>query len=191
MFSAHTLAKRGLEVAHGLSQQQDGNAKPQINPISGLIFLLTLAAFFLLLGAMSYTYGHLIPILAMVESSSSTAYIPIQTVEPVDDDAPPAYTEDGVPKPIPPEANLIRTRPVTTSIRATILHLRAKAGFWSRFRGLSVYLIWNFARSVFVGILSAVSDSPFAVIFAAILAEIALVSYPVLLETLSYSEILC
>jgi len=164
-----------MEVAHSLVMKRSDDEPDvhQIPPMAALIFLLTCAIFFVLLAAISYTYGHLITTLCMVESPSSNAYVPIESVEPADD-APPAYTEDGVPKPIDTEVNLVRTQPITASLRATVLHLRARAGFWSRFRGLSVYLVWNFARSVIVGILSAASSNPFLMIFASIVAEIAL-----------------
>lgn len=149
---------------------------PEISPLAALIFVLTVTAFAVLFAAISYTYGHLITTLCMVESASSQAYVPIESVEPADD-APPAYTEDGVPKPTDPEHHIIRTQPITASLRTTVEHLKARAGFWSRFRGLGVYFVWNFARSFVVGLLTATSQNPFIAIIAAIVAEVALVSY--------------
>lgn len=183
MISSESIARRGIEVSSVLlrkrqSEEQDPDV-PQIPPMAAFVFTLTVLTFTLLLAAFSYTYGHVITTLCMVESSSSQAYVPIETVEPADD-APPAYTEDGVPKPADPEINIVRTQPITSSLRETILHLRAQAGFWSRFRGLSVYFVWNFARSLFVAIFSAASHNPFVAIFAAIVAEVALVRSPVL-----------
>lgn len=178
MTLAHDFAKRGVEVVHSYASKRQEGDEPdvhQIPPLAALIFLLTVAGFFTLLAAISYTYGHLITTLCMVESSSSTAYVPINVVEPADD-APPAYTEDGSPKPVDAEVNLVRTKPITASLRETVLHLRIRAGFWSRFRGLSVYIIWNFARAFFVGIFSSASSNPFMAILAGIVAEIALVS---------------
>lgn len=173
-----SFTKRGFEVAHKLVSRraEDEPEVPQIPPLAALIFVLTLVAFFVVLFAISYTYGHLITTLCMVESASSTAYVPITTVEPTDD-APPAYSEDGTPKPVDEEDNLVHTKPITASLRDTVQHLKAKAGFWSRFRGLQVYVVWNFARSLLVGIFSATSHNPFVVIGASILAEIALVSF--------------
>ena len=176
MIPGHAFAKRGIEMAQALSvkRQTDEPDVHQIPPLAALIFVLTCLAFGLLLAAISYTYGHLITTLCMVESSSSNAYVPIGTVEP-SEDSPPAYTEDGAPKPDDVEVNLVRTQPITASLRTTILHLRARAGFWSRFRGLSVYVVWNFTRSIVVGMLSSASSNPFVMIIAAIIAEIALV----------------
>lgn len=178
MISAEAIGRRGIEVSNVLlkkrqSEEQDPDV-PQIPPMAALIFILTVTVFTVLLAAFSYTYGHVITTLCMVETSSSQAYVPIETVEPTDD-APPAYTEDGVPKPADPEINIVRTQPITSSLRGTIQHLRAHAGFWSRFRGLAVYFVWNFARSVVVAIFSAASHNPFISIVAAIIAEVALV----------------
>lgn len=38
--------------------------------------------------------------------------------------------------------------PITNQLRTTIAHLRSRAGFWSRFRGFSVYLLYGIARGV-------------------------------------------
>lgn len=172
------LGGMGIKMTNVLlrkRQSDEPNTEPaHIPPMAALVFLLTVAAAMLVIAAISYTYGHVITTLCMIESSSSNAYVPIESVEPADD-APPAYTEDGVPKPADPEMNIVRTRPITTSLRATVEHLRAQGGFWSRFRGLGVYFVWNFARSIVVGIFSAVSHNPFVTILAAIIAEVALV----------------
>lgn len=178
MISYESIARRGIDVSNVLlqkrqSEEQDPDV-PDIPPMAATVFILTVMAFTILLAALSYTYGHVVTTLCMVESSSSQAYVPVETVEPADD-APPAYTEDGAPKPADPEMNIVRTQPTTSSLRATILHLRAQAGFWSRFRGLAVYFVWNFARSFVVAIFSAASHNPFVAIFAAIVAEVALV----------------
>lgn len=177
MTATHTLLKRSIDAAYTLAEitrRDDEPRSHRIPPVAALIFLLTCAGFFAILFAVTYTYGHLIPTLCMVESASSNAYVPIESVEPADD-APPAYSEDSVPKPTDLEVNLVRTQPITASLRGTVSHLKAKAGFWSRFRGLSVYLVWNFVRSIIIGMLSATSNSAFLLIFAAVLAEVALV----------------
>lgn len=177
MTLSYNIAKRGIEAVHGYTKnsQNDGPEEHQIPALGAFIFFLTLMFFFFLMGAITYTYGHLITTLCMVESSSSQAYVPIGSVEPADD-APPAYTEDGLPKPADAEINLVRTEPITASLRTTIVHLKARAGFWSRFRGLGVYLVWNVGRGFITGIISAGSRNPFFTIIASILAEVALVS---------------
>lgn len=176
MLPVHEFAKRGVEVVHGLAVRasDDKPETPQINPVSALILVLTVAGFFVFLVGLGYTYGHLITTLCMVESSSSQTYVPIESVEPTED-APPAYTEDGMPKPVDPELNIIRTQPVTASLRATVSHLQARAGFWSRFRGFGAYFSWNFARNMLVSILTLGSRNPLLMILITIVAEVALV----------------
>lgn len=175
---AENLPEMGIQMTNVLLRKRQSNEPDpdvaHVPPMAAFIFLVTVAAGMLLIAAMSYTYGHVITTLCMIESSSSNAYVPIESVEPAND-APPAYTEDGVPKPTDPEINIVRTRPITTSLRATVEHLRAHGGFWSRFRGLAVYFVWNFARSFVVAIFSAASHNPFTTIVAAIIAEVALV----------------
>lgn len=178
MISSESIARRGLELSNALlkrrpSEEQDPDV-PQIPPMAAVVFFVTVTVFAVLLAAFSYTYGHVITTLCMIETSSSQAYVPIESVEPADD-APPAYTEDGIPKPADPEINIVRTQPITSSLRGTIQHLRERAGFWSRFRGLACYFVWNFARSAVVAIFSAASHNPFVTIVMAIVAEIALV----------------
>lgn len=171
------MARWEGEFSNVLRKRQTDHPNPDatIPPLGAFILILTFLFFSLLLGAISYTYGHVVTTLCMIESSSSNAYVPIEPVEPADD-APPAYTEDGAPKPLDAEMNIIRTKPLTTSLRATVQHLQSRGGFRSRFRGLACYFVWNFARSVVVAILSAASHNPFVTIVAAILAEVALVS---------------
>lgn len=38
------------------------------------------------------------------------------------------------------------------------MHLRARAGYWSRFRGLGLFVAWSFVRSFIVGILGGASS---------------------------------
>lgn len=51
-------------------------------------------------------------------------------------------------------------KPITSKLRTTIKHLRSRAGFWSRFRGLSMYIAMNMARS-FLSALAPVSTTSF------------------------------
>lgn len=37
-------------------------------------------------------------------------------------------------------------QPITSKLRTTIAHLRSRAGFWSRFRGFSLYFVYGIAR---------------------------------------------
>lgn len=118
----------------------------------------------------------------MIESSETEAYVPVSNIEPTD---PPAYSATTAPKPPngtpenvegdaetdEPEVLLVRNKPITESLRQTILHLRTRAGYWSRFRGLSMYLVWNFAGGILISILSGASGVRIYVALAAIVAE--------------------
>lgn len=44
----------------------------------------------------------------------------------------------------------MKPQPITAKIRTTIRHLRARAGYWSRFRGLSLYLCYSVVRSLVI-----------------------------------------
>lgn len=154
------LAKEG--------QPGDDHGKP-INPLAMIVIVLTFLAFLMLMFTISYTYGHLIPTLCMIETPSPQAYVPVSAT--ADFDAPPAY--DGTPKPDDQDAEvlLVQKKPITSSIRATILHLRERGGYWSRFRGLSVFLVWNFVRSLITNIIGAPFMHPIGFAVAAIIAE--------------------
>lgn len=163
-----------FDVRATITNGDGDNETVQVSPFAFMIFLLTVVVFALTIAAISYTYGHLITTLCMVESPSTQTYVPIGNVDP-DAEEPPAYSEDGAPKPLDSETGIVRTVPLTSSLRMTVTHLRAKAGFWSRFRGLGVYICWNILRAIVVGIFSAIFNNFFMLSLAAILAEVALV----------------
>lgn len=80
-----------------------------------------------------YTYGMLVPTLAAIEDSNPDIFVRIDT-------------DQDPTKPIDPadaDAELVVTppRPVTSKLRTTIKHLRARAGFWSRFRGFAMFIV--------------------------------------------------
>lgn len=114
----------------------------------------------------------------MVETPETTAYVPVDSIEPAD---PPPY--DAAPKPMDedendPEILLVQNKPVTASLRATILHLRAKAGYFSRFRGLTMYMVWNITvciiAGIIVGMFSPITRNRFAVALVIILTQVLL-----------------
>lgn len=114
----------------------------------------------------------------MVESPETTAYVPVDSIEPID---PPAY--DASPKPADeqgysdPEILLVQNKPVTSSLRQTVLHLRARAGYWSRFRGLTMYLIWNMAAGLIVGLFTPITRNRLALGLVTIVTEVLLSRY--------------
>jgi formate/nitrite transporter FocA (FNT family) len=161
----HALVSRGAELVRLTSD--DDEPKP-MNPLALLVIALTFLVFLAVMSLISYTYGHVIPTLCMIETPSAQAYVPVNTVL---SDAPPAYDEG--PKPDDEEADivLVQNKPITSSIRGTIAHLRAKAGWKSRFRGLSVFMVWNFCRSLITNIIGGAFMHPVAFAAAAIIAE--------------------
>ncbi|KIW66287.1 hypothetical protein PV04_08484 [Phialophora macrospora] len=189
------IVRRGMEYAHhgmlsasAIEQPNDGDST-KVSPIAALVFLLTGLALVLTLFSVGYTYGHLLPVLCMVESPETEAYVPVGTFEPTE---PPAYSAT-TPAPKPTngqpedpdldaegdaEILLVRNKPITASIRATVQHLRARAGFLSRFRGLSMFLAWNMLCGFLISLIANVFlGNRLGVAFAAIVAETALATW--------------
>jgi len=70
----------------------------------------------------------------------------------------------------------ISYKPITSSLRSTILHLRARAGYWSRFRGFSLFVCWAFAKSLIISLIASarIMRSQGGLAIAAIIAEVTL-----------------
>ena len=51
-----------------------------------------------------------------------------------------------------PELFLVKTKPITSSIRKTMKHLRTEAGPWSRFRGFGLAILYHFCYAFFYNI---------------------------------------
>jgi hypothetical protein len=129
-----------------------------------------------------YTYGHLIPTLAMIETAEKNTYVAVANLEEEDENSPPAYSSmPGAPKPNPvdPDVLLVKQAPVTSSLRGTVLHLRAKAGWTSRFRGFTIFLVWAMSRGFISGIITTVPGlrNIFGAMIAHVLAEVCLSTF--------------
>ena len=118
--------------------------------VLGPVFLVTTVIFLGLLTAAAYTYGDLIPALAIIESPSPSSH---------DDEAKAALLDDktlldddddhpGAPPPYEPEPPRVRAKPITSSLRRTVRHLQAQSGrrVAVRFRGLQLCLLHAFAQ---------------------------------------------
>lgn len=146
------LVRRGTELAS--AHFQDPEKQPQ--QISGALaasLALTVLIFSVAMWAVEYTYGGVVGTLAAVEDSNPDVYVRI--------DNPP---EDDPTKPFDPNepehANLSpRPQPVTSKLRTTIKHLRARAGFWSRFRGFAMYLTYALARGIIAAFIPVAKGS--------------------------------
>lgn len=85
----------------------------------------------------------------MVESPTAAVFQPLANEDP---DAP---IDSKLARPTEPELFLVKQAPITAKFRTAVRYLRERAGFWSRFRGISLWIVYNFlfARlSQFLGI---------------------------------------
>jgi hypothetical protein len=89
-----------------------------------------------------YTYGHLVATLAMVESPTAAIFEPVATEDP---DAPLNNNNNNkLTGPTEPELLLVKQAPITAKLRMAVRYLRQRAGFWSRFRGISLWIVYHF-----------------------------------------------
>ncbi|PGH15224.1 hypothetical protein AJ79_02589 [Helicocarpus griseus UAMH5409] len=147
---AHRLVRRGLEASsarlapsHGDNGSNEDTAR-QISAFALLTFAVTAIGFGLVAFAIQYTYGTVVGVLASVEDPQPDIYTPISD------------SEDSAknPKLTGPETPSAQPAPITRSLRSTILHLRARAGPWSRFRGLGLFLCTAICRSILAEVLT-------------------------------------
>ncbi|KAJ6157971.1 hypothetical protein N7470_005563 [Penicillium chermesinum] len=132
--TAHVV-RRSIELGSDLSDKTPGQVD-ELHPPGALVALAIFSFLILALvtAAIDYTYGNVVATLAAVEDSNPDIY---------------------------PTRSLLRIlplKPVTSSLRATIRHLRARAGFWSRFRGLSMYLTMGIVRGVLASLIVPVGS---------------------------------
>ncbi|KAF7358082.1 hypothetical protein MVEN_00856000 [Mycena venus] len=121
----------------------------EVSPEEGLPVLFTAIVFFLILASIRYTLGDVVASLAMIESPSTTAIVEQKL---------PAYADEELL--IPTEANVdveitvINRKPITASLCATMRHLRSVGGFFARWRGLGVNMLYGVAYALVSSILS-------------------------------------
>lgn len=102
---------------------------------------------------LEYTLKDVVATLTMVESPSAD----ISLTTPSDEDADPlmknngnADVEDG------PAITLIRNKPITSSIRSTLRHLKTEAGSLSKWRGIVPFVAWSWAHTFIANIFDAI-----------------------------------
>lgn len=113
-----------------------------------------------------YVYGMVVLTLTIIEDPQPELYVPLNSNDDDDSDINKAsnnISEDVVP-----------TKPVTSKLRNTIRHLRARAGRWSCFRGLGIFWIWCLCNAILVGILSFNSTKLFVNAAAQVASDLAL-----------------
>ncbi|KAL4880604.1 hypothetical protein BJY04DRAFT_191084 [Aspergillus karnatakaensis] len=146
------LVRRGAEAISTLKNGDVPEMKIEIGSpwLAGLLFV-TIIAFAVTAFSVEYTYGLLVPTLAAVEESNPDLYLRVEND--------PANKTPGDPIDLEAEAETTAPKPVTSKLRTTIRHLRSRAGRWSRFRGLSMFIAYGFAQSFLAGLVPVSSDA--------------------------------
>ncbi|KAJ5707632.1 hypothetical protein N7488_007433 [Penicillium malachiteum] len=140
--SAH-LVRRGVELASTHFKEPKTPEDEQIPGSVVALFMVTLLIVAVIAGSIEYTYGMVVATLAAIEDPNPDIYV---RIDGNDDPTKPFDPNDPEPAAAP------SPKPITSKLRTTIKHLRSRAGFWSRFRGFSMFMAWNMAR----GFLSAI-----------------------------------
>ncbi|CAL5874261.1 uncharacterized protein PFLUO_LOCUS8549 [Penicillium psychrofluorescens] len=140
-----TVFRRGAELAAVHLKREPSDDQPRPSPWMFGLFGLTVVAISLTVWAVQYTLGNVVATLAAVEDTNPDIYVRIDN------------NEDDPNKPINPNepemAGSTPLQPITNKLRTTVRHLRARAGFWSPFRGLSLFLVYSLARGFISGLL--------------------------------------
>ncbi|KAJ7859797.1 hypothetical protein B0H14DRAFT_3863955 [Mycena olivaceomarginata] len=155
------IVKRGVAHLQALSPQylaklqtdaelyEDAWRNMEFSPIETIPVLITGAIMLLILASIRYTLGDVVASLAMVESPSTTAIVEQKL---------PAYADE---EPLIPHADIdveiivINRKPITASLSTTLRHLRRVGGFFARWRGLGIRILYSFAYALVSSILSS------------------------------------
>lgn len=126
--------------------------------------------------------------LTIIETPTSTA---IRIHQPASEDADDKYLDpsvsndsspllfqkkqfsDGIP-PVEPELLIVKSKPITATIRKTMKHLRAQAGRWSGFRGIVLASVYRLLYVLLASILTPRSSAPLIHVFVFVVANVAL-----------------
>jgi hypothetical protein len=144
------LVRRGMN-AHAQYQTSKSDENYEFNiPAWGVVVLfISGLSFVLALSAIEYTYGRLVATLTMVESPTGIIF------ESVSNEDPDSPLDDKKAMKAVEELVLVKEPMITSSFRRTIVHLRAHAGYLSRFRGLSVYIVHSLAVAYLTALFGA------------------------------------
>ncbi|KAJ5823723.1 hypothetical protein N7447_006063 [Penicillium robsamsonii] len=138
MSVANVLMRRGTELAVTHMQSSNKPEHDEANPGLVALFVITATLFGIAFWAIEYTYGMMISTLAAVEDTNPDIYVRI-TSDP--DPTKPVNSQED-PELVTPTP----LKPITSKLRTTVKHLRSRAGYWSRFRGLGMFMAYNVAR---------------------------------------------
>lgn len=115
--------------------------------------------------------------LTMIESPVPDVYVAVDSLGPTDPSRKPSGASDATDNLLDPESDFLVTyKPVTSTLRSTVRHLRARAGYLSCFRGISLFVSWCFVRGFIVGLFTSMSfmKNPAGVAVASIASEVLL-----------------
>ncbi|KAI9825708.1 MAG: hypothetical protein M1832_001052 [Thelocarpon impressellum] len=114
------------------------------------LLVTTLVLYGVTVGLIRYIVGDVVATLLMVETPRDDMYLPVGTdaadqAEPGDVDAPflGEAKVDPTPSAAEPDLLLIKQAPITSSIRGTLRHIRAKDGRFAKFRGLQLHVVYH------------------------------------------------
>ena len=88
--------------------------------------------------------------LAVVEDTNPDIYVRI-----IPSPDPTKPTDENDPELLAPTP----LKPITSKLRTTVKHLRSRAGFWSRFRGMSMFVAYTMARGFLSGFVPVPTNS--------------------------------
>ncbi|KAF7952639.1 hypothetical protein EAE96_005871 [Botrytis aclada] len=145
------LAKRGLDAFRGTETPTEEFQMP----LWGVMMIASTVVVFLLMDFMvEYTFTRLVPTLLMVESPQAILFEPLTSEDP---DEKLDHKGDAEP-----ELLLVKQKPITSSFRTTIKHLRARAGRQSHLRGVGMHFVKIFVLALQMNFLSIFLPSIFA-----------------------------
>ncbi|KAI9867607.1 MAG: hypothetical protein M1813_008406 [Trichoglossum hirsutum] len=162
------LVKRGLVTIAQVPPKDDTHTTREM--IAKAVILGTAVMFVFASSLICYVYREVIATLAIVEDPSATAYIIVDSTSD-DPNSPLLSTSEKAgsdPKATEPEVHLVRNRPITSSFRATLRHLRSRDGRSGPFRGVAMRLVYCIAVAVVAGLMSWL-PTPAATIIAVVL----------------------
>ncbi|CAI6327074.1 unnamed protein product [Periconia digitata] len=138
--------RRGLEHAGGLHvlKRAISNEHDKVSgefPVWGIILLvLTAIAFFVFLIVVEYALQYLIATLAAIETPNAAITISAPK------EAATGEEKEGLLE-TSPEATLVHEKPITSSIRATLKHLRAESGRRAHLKGFGYHFLYSMVVS--------------------------------------------
>ncbi|KAI9876333.1 MAG: hypothetical protein M1830_006752 [Pleopsidium flavum] len=149
------VVRRGLQATQEHYQSSESEVTTFQIPVWGIVILwISGLAYLGLMAAIRYTYGSVVATLTMIESPTATAYLKTETSVESDDPDAPLIGKDEKAALKEPELLVVKAQPITAKLRTTIQHLRARAGWFSRFRGLQVALVYQVVHVCLTGFFS-------------------------------------